>query len=296
MAPLRILVFGRSGQLAQELLRLKSPLVASIECIGRETIDLLQLEGLPDVLASREFDVVVNAAAYTAVDQAESEPEIAFALNREAPRALARICAARGQPLVHISTDYVFDGAKTSPYAESDSRNPIGVYGRSKAEGEEAILAEEGCASVLRTSWVYSAFSSNFVKTMLRLSETRAAINVVADTRGRPTWAYDLAEACVVTAAGLVAGKSEAKGVFHYAGAGDASWADLAETVFASAQARGAKGATVNRITTAEYPTLAHRPVNSRLDTDRFEHVFGLAPRPWREAVDLCVEKILAGA
>jgi len=295
MAPLRILVFGRSGQLARELQRLKSPLVASIDCIGRETIDLLQLERLPEVLASREFDVVVNAAAYTAVDRAEVEPQIAFALNREAPRALANICASRGLPLVQVSTDYVFDGTKTSPYIETDSPNPIGVYGRSKAEGEEAVLAAEGCASVLRTSWVYSAFSNNFVKTMLQLSETRSEINVVADTSGRPTWAHDLAEACVVTAAGLFAGKSQVKGVLHYAGAGDASWADLAETVFACAQARGAKGAKVNRIATSEYSTLAHRPANSCLNTDRFQRVFGMPPRPWREAVKFCVAEILAG-
>lgn len=295
---MRILVLGRSGQLAQELARFGDggEGVETI-CIGRDTLDLSSPSGLGSALDSAisraQPDAVVNASAYTAVDKAESDNAGAFALNRDAPGAIAQACLSHGVPLVHVSTDYVFDGRKPDPYVETDPRTPLGVYGHSKSEGEDRILSSGAMASILRTSWVYSATGSNFVKTMLRLAETRDEVGVVADQAGRPTWARDLAEACLASARAMAVGQADAAGVFHYAGAGDAVWADVAEAVFAGAVLRGAPSARVKRITTAEYPTPARRPANSRLDTSLIERTLNIRARPWREGVDLCLDQLL---
>jgi dTDP-4-dehydrorhamnose reductase len=289
---LRVLVIGRNGQLAREMTR-RAPDDVIVTAIGRPDLDLAN----PRIGAAfvRDFacDVVLNAAAYTAVDKAESEPEAAMLMNAEAPGAIAQACAARDIPFVHISTDYVFDGGKPAPYVETDPAAPQGVYGRSKRAGEEAVLSAGGRTAIIRTSWVYASHGANFLRTMLRLAETRDEVGVVADQFGRPTLAADLADACFATLRQLAARNTAAQGVFHYAGAGDATWADFAETIFAESARRGGPSARVRRITTAEYPTHARRPANSRLDTTKIE-ALGIKPRPWREAVALCMDEIAA--
>ena len=258
---------------------------------GRETLDLASGD-VGRFIRESAPSAVINAAAYTAVDRAESEPEQAFRLNRDAPAAAARSCAELGVPFVHISTDYVFDGAKRAPYLETDPRQPLGVYGRSKAEGEEAVEAAGGHHTILRTAWVFSAFGSNFVRTMLRLAETREEVGVVADQQGNPTHARDVAWAAVLAAERLRAGDLTAQGLFHVAGAGDTTWAGLAEAVFAESAGRGGASATVRPITTAEYPTPARRPANSRLDTTKLREIFGWAPGPWRESLKAVLDEM----
>lgn len=286
-----ILVIGASGQLAQSLLEIAPE---KVSLAGRAVIDLSDTGGLDAAIAAHAPSAVINAAAYTAVDKAESDAEAAFALNRDGPAGLARICAAGNIPLVHVSTDYVFDGSKDGVYWESDPKSPLGVYGRSKSDGEDAVLAAGGAAAIVRTSWVYSAIGGNFVKTMLRLArEGRAEVGVVADQHGRPTYAPDLAQACLAALAKLSADGAKAGGVYHFAGADDAVWADLAEATFAGAAARGGPAAAVKRITTAEYPTPAKRPANSRLDCTQFVAQFGFAPKPWRQSLEDCLDRLL---
>jgi dTDP-4-dehydrorhamnose reductase len=194
---------------------------------------------------------------------------------------------------VHISTDYVFDGSKTGPYIETDPRAPLGVYGASKAKGEEAIAAAGGDDAIVRTAWVYSAFGANFVKTMLRLASTRDELGVVGDQHGCPTWAQDVAKATLLLSQRLVEGDAAAKGLFHAAGAGDASWADFAQAIFTGSAARGGPTARVKPITTADYPTPARRPANSRLACDRLQGVLGWRPGPWRDSLSSCLDELL---
>jgi len=245
------------------------------------------------LIASFEPTVVINAAAYTMVDKAETEPSAAFVINRDSPAAISRMCESRGIPYVHISTDYVFDGDKPAPYVENDRRNPKTVYGRSKSEGEDVVIASGASAAIIRTSWVYAAHGTNFLRTMLRLAESHDELRVVADQIGRPTWAKDIAATVLDVAVRAQAGDRNALGVFHYSGAGDASWADFAHTIFATASRFGVKTARVQRITTAEYPTAARRPANSRLDTTKIEQRLGIIPRDWREGCNLCLSELL---
>lgn len=289
----RILVVGRSGQLAQELTRASTPDGWIVTSMGSDLLDLANANETPRAIAAFRPDAVINAAAYTAVDKAESEPERAFALNRDGPAALAKVAADLGAPLIHVSTDYVFAGDKPKPYVETDPKAPLGIYGRSKSEGEDAVLAAHDAAAILRTSWVYSAHGVNFVKTMLRLSETRDEISVVADQIGRPTAAADLAAACIAVCDKLLVGASQAVGIFHFTNAGDATWADFAEEIFAGAAARGRNPVRVRRITTADYPTPAKRPANSRLDTTKIETVLAIRPRSWRAALSNCLDELL---
>ena len=288
----KILVLGQSGQTALELAKLGPPPGFELVFAGRARFDLMGPDD-PDALVAAEVPAaVINAAAYTAVDRAESEPDAAFRLNRDVPAALARACARRGIPLVHFSTDYVFDGTKPEPYVEDDPKAPASVYGRSKAEGEEAVLAAGGQAVILRTSWVYSAFGSNFVKTMLRLAGERPEIGVVADQLGRPTWAEDCASGALLAVQALLDRQPRAEGVLHLSGAGDATWADFARAIFEESAASGGPRATVRPITTAEHPTAAARPANSRLDCSKITRVMGLPMRPWREGLSLCFDEL----
>jgi dTDP-4-dehydrorhamnose reductase len=289
MSAPRVVVIGAGGQLGLELMRAQPRAIG----LTRANLDLTDLEAIGDAIKALEPDVVINASGYTAVDRAESEPGAAVLLNRDAPAVLARAAADRGASFVHVSTDYVFDGAKPAPYVENDARAPINVYGRSKAEGEDAVLAAHPRSTILRTSWVYSAHRANFVKTMLRLGETREDVSVVADQYGRPTAAADLAQACLYVGRLHHEGDARASGVFHYAGVGDATWADFAEAIFVGAEARGRKLVRVNRIATADYPTPARRPINSRLDTSKIEGL-GAPVREWREALDRCLDELLA--
>lgn len=289
---MKILVLGRSGQLARALARTPIHGQDTIECLGREALDLANTHAIGGALAALAPDLIINAAGYTGVDRAESEPEAAYALNRDGPAAIARYCADSGAALVHVSTDYVFDGAKAGAYVEDDPRSPLNIYGRSKAEGEDAVRNAGANAAIVRTSWVYAAKGANFLRTILRLAETRDEIAVVEDQIGRPTWAEDLAAACLAIGARLNNADPAARGVFHYAGADDASWADVAEAIFAHAMARGWPSARVKRIAARDYASAATRPANSRLDTSKIERVFGLKPRPWREALAACMNSI----
>jgi dTDP-4-dehydrorhamnose reductase len=253
---------------------------------GRERLDLSSddvdeaaLGALIDQTAAKG---VINTAAYTAVDLAESEPERAFHLNRDIPGRLARACADRAVPLVHYSTDYVFDGAKAAAYLEADLRSPLNVYGQSKAEGEDQVIAAGGDAIVLRTAWVFGAFGRNFMKTMLSLAESRAELTVVDDQRGRPTWSRDAALAGL-TALELL-GRRGPAGLYHAAGADDASWADLADHLMALRAAEGVSVPTVRRISTAEFPTPARRSPYSGLDSSRLVAQTDWRPSDWRSA------------
>ena len=287
---MRVLVIGKSGQLAQAL---ASHVGAS--CVGRSELDLLHAEeaDIAALLSATRCDAVINAAAYTAVDQAESDVAGAFALNQTAPRLLAIACERARTPLVHVSTDYVFDGAKSTPYVESDPTAPLNIYGASKAAGEKDVLSSGARAAVIRTSWVYGAQGANFLNTMLRLAATRPEIGVVSDQHGAPTWAADLASACYATAERLVEGDHAVEGLLHFAGGGEATWATFAEAIFEQAHQRGLPTAKVRRISSAEFQTAAKRPQNSRLDTSRFAQLFG-PPRPWHEAVSLCMDEVAA--
>jgi dTDP-4-dehydrorhamnose reductase len=268
---MRILVFGRTGQVATEIQR-----QAEVTALGREVADLSDPMACAEAIRDHAPDLVINAAAYTAVDRAESEEDLATVINGVAPGAMARACANLGIPFCHVSTDYVFDGSGTAPRAPSDPVAPCNAYGRSKLAGEEAVRAAGGQAAILRTSWVFSAHGGNFVKTMLRLSETRDALSVVDDQIGGPTPAADIAAALLSMGRAMVAG--HAGGLYHFSGAPDASWADFAREIFAQA----GRATVVAGIPTRDYPTPAARPQNSRLDCGSLAAEFGIGRPDWR--------------
>lgn len=287
-----VLVLGESGQVARELGSL-TPEDMTFVFRGRREFDLASGRPLADLIDRVAPAAVINAAAYTAVDKAETEPEIAFALNRDAPAELAQLLAARGIPLVHFSTDYVFDGSKDRPYLETDGKAPTNVYGRSKAEGEDAIEASGVRRAILRTSWVYSAFGTNFVKTMLRLAGAQDEVRVVADQQGTPTWAHEAAAAAILAARAMIAGADP--GVLHVAGGGETTWAGFAEEIFRLWAEKGRKTPRVVPIAASEYPTAARRPANSRLDTTKAEAVLAWRPLPWRYGLRQCLDEIERG-
>jgi dTDP-4-dehydrorhamnose reductase len=272
----RLLVFGRQGQVATELAR-RAP---AATFLGHESVDFADPEAARAAVDAVLPDAVVNAAAYTAVDRAESEEALATAVNGTAPAAIAAACAAQGIPLVHISTDYVFDGTGTRAWRPDDRPAPLGAYGRSKLAGEEGVRGAGGPHAILRTSWVFSAHGANFVRTMLRLGAERERLSIVADQVGGPTPAADIAAACVAIAAAL--GEAPGRtGTYHFAGAPDVSWAGFARAIFAAA----GLAVAVEEIPSGGYPTPAPRPLNSRLDCAATEAAFGL-PRPdWRAAL-----------
>ncbi len=288
-----LLVIGRSGQVAQSLAaRAGARGDVVVTLLGRPTLDLSALSQLECALGDRRPDALINAAAYTNVDGAESDKDAAFALNAEAPAALASWAHDRGVPFVHLSTDYVFDGVKGTPYKEIDTPAPIGVYGASKLAGEQNVARANPDAIIVRTAWVYSPYGKNFVKTMLRLATDRDAVSVVADQRGRPTSALDIADGVIdVCLEGIEAG-----GVYHMCGEGEATWADLAEAAFAESARLGGPSARVERIPSSAYPTPAKRPANSRLDCAKLEEVFGVVLPDWRASVKACVAQILENA
>ena len=270
-----ILVFGRTGQVANEL----QPLVGVI-ALGRDDVDLLDPAACAAAIRTHKPNAVINAAAYTAVDKAEDEEHRATVINGDAPTAMAKACAALGIPLVHISTDYVFNGEGNTPYRPGDATEPQNAYGRSKLAGEIGIRESGAVYAILRTSWVVSAHGVNFVKTMLRLSETQDALNVVADQIGGPTPAGDIAAACLQMAEQLVLEPSKS-GTYHLSGAPDVAWAGFATEIFALA----GQSVTITPIPTAEYPTPAKRPLNSRLECRLTEQVFGVRRPNWRDGL-----------
>lgn len=284
-----ILVIGASGQVARALVRRATARGLPIEALGRPDIDLEQPESAARAIAERRPRVVINAAAYTAVDKAEDEPERAHRINADGPGRAAKAAADIGAPFIHFSTDYVFPGDKAGAYLESDPTGPKGAYGRSKLNGEELIRDANPRAVILRTAWVFDAAGANFVRTMLRLARTRDEVGVVADQHGCPTFADDLADAALA-----VAQRPETFGVYHCAGQGDTSWAGFAAEVFAQSRARGGPSASVRRISTADFPTRATRPANSRLDCAKLRADYGVEMRPWRQALGACLDEIAA--
>lgn len=294
---MRIAVTGGPGQLVLSMQERGPALGHEVIAVGPPELDLAvpDVDAIHAALATARPAAIVNAAAHTAVDRAESERDLAFAINADGAGAVARAAARLGVPVVHISTDYVFAGDKPEPYVESDPTGPTGVYGVSKLAGEQAVLGSGADAAVLRTAWVYSPFGANFAKTMLRLATTRDEVGVVADQIGCPTSALDLAEAAIAVAANLSAGKDPARrGVFHCTGSGEGSWADFAEAIFAASAAAGGPSARVKRITTADYPTPARRPANSRLDCRKLAAAHGVRLPDWRESTKVVVARLVA--
>jgi dTDP-4-dehydrorhamnose reductase len=266
-----------------------------IMTLGRPELDLAgPADRIFSAIEACRPDVIVSAAAYTQVDQAETEPKVAFAVNQAGPRASARAAARLGLPVVHLSSDYVFDGLKDGPYRETDEARPTSVYGWSKLAGEQVVRTEQSNSAVLRTAWVYSPFRVNFVKTMLRLAETRDDVSVVADQYGNPTNALDIADGVLSVALNLSSGETaDARGIFHMTAPGEATWADVAEAVFEISARAGGPVATVKRISTAEYPTPARRPANSRLDCSKVAQVHSVRLPQWRESLQSVVERIV---
>lgn len=292
----RILVTGGGGQLARSIADAAAA-DPGIEAhvAARAELDIADAAGVRAALAHHRPHVVINCAAYTAVDRAEDEPERALAVNAEAAGALARACAQGALPLVHVSTDYVFDGAKGEPYVETDATRPLGVYGRTKLEGERRVIAAGPRHVILRTAWVHSPHGANFVKTMLRLARERDCVNVVGDQRGTPTYAPHLADAILAIARRMHRAPEDFPwGVYHAAGTGETTWAGLARHVFECARVHALADAQVRDIATSEYPTRAARPANSRLDCSALESALGLRLPHWREGVEACVAALAA--
>ncbi|HEV2573146.1 MAG TPA: dTDP-4-dehydrorhamnose reductase [Beijerinckiaceae bacterium] len=279
-----ILLLGAEGQLGRELTALAIARNISLVPLGRAACDITDQDALRSSIASHRPHLIVNAAAYTAVDRAESEPEAAYAVNAVAPGLIATAAAETDVPLLHISTDYVFDGTKMAAYDEEDHVAPLGVYGHSKEEGERRIRQIHSKHIILRTAWVYGVHGANFLKTMLRLANERSVLKVVADQRGCPTATADLAEAALAVHNELAQGNAS-WGTYHFAGQGIATWHEFAQAIMSERAALLGTAPSVEPITTMDYPTPARRPANSALDSSRFAKTFGLRSKPWQERV-----------
>ncbi len=289
---LRLLVTGTQGQVAQSLKRrVPRHEKITVEAVGRPDLDLERPETVAAALKVLAPDVIVNAAAYTSVDKAEEEPARAFAINRDGAAAVASAAQQSGIPLIHLSTDYVYDGAKPSPYVEGDGTGPLQVYGQSKLAGERAVLAACPAAVILRTSWIYSPFGGNFVKTMLRLGATRHHLRVVDDQTGNPTSALDLADAILRIAPAIT---PETGGLYHLAGTGHTNWCGFARHIFAVSARHGGPSPMVEAITSEQYPTPARRPRNSWLSCQAFEGRFGFTLPAWQSSSEAVVAELLA--
>ena len=284
---MKILVTGHSGQVAREL-ALALAGQGELLVLGRDRLDLADSEAIRQRVRAERPELIINAAAHTAVDQAESEPEAAFALNATAPGVLAEEAAALGAPLIHYSTDYVFDGRKTAPYTEDDQPNPLGVYGRSKLAGEEAIRAVGGAHLILRTSWVYSLHGRNFLLTMQRLLQEREQLNVVDDQVGAPTWAGDIATATAALIQRWQQGR-QAWGTYHFTAGGETSWFGFASAIAETLKTQGKPCARLEPIPSSAYPTPAQRPLNSRLDGSKLRRDWDVALAGWRQGLEACL-------
>jgi dTDP-4-dehydrorhamnose reductase len=284
-----ILVTGGSGQLAQAL-----GAAGQVRVVGRPAFDFDRPETIARAFDAAAPDLVINAAAYTAVDAAETDADAAFRANRDGPAALARLCRDAGVPLIHLSTDYVFDGTKGAPYVEDDAVSPQGVYGASKLAGERAVLDSGARAIVVRTSWVYAHTGRNFVRTMLGAARKTRSLRVVADQKGCPTTAVDLAAALLAIVARVTekGWQDRFGGVVHAAGTGWTTWHGLAEAAFAEASRYGAPVADVAAIRTEDWPTPARRPADSRLECGRLHAVFGVALPPWQDGLRRTIDAL----
>jgi len=292
-----VLVTGAGGQLGTALARLAWPAGWRAVALGRDALDLAD----PAAIAARVAEghegqgwgAVINAGAYTAVDRAESDQVAAWRINALAPAALAAACGAAGVPLVQVSTDYVFPGDREGAWQVDDPVAPLGVYGASKLGGELAVRTGGARHAIVRTAWVVSARGANFVRTMLRVGAERESLRVVDDQRGSPTAAADLAVALATVAMRLADDPGAPTGTFHFANAGETSWAGFAAEIFRQSAARGGPAATVEPIATADYPTPARRPANSLLDTGKLRAAYGIAPRPWQAALGDILDELV---
>lgn len=288
-----ILLTGGSGQVGTEVIAL-APAGLNIVAPGRDQLDLADPDAIAALVASRPWAAVINCAAHTAVDRAETEIVEAWKTNALAPAALAQATAKAGVPLIQVSTDYVFDGSKAGFYVETDPVAPVSVYGASKEAGEQAVRTGNPRHVILRTAWVVSPHGANFIKTMLRLAETRPELRVVDDQHGCPTSATDIAQALLAIAQRMIADPRAPVGTYHFVNSGEATWCGFARAIFEIATEHGRPAPKVEGITTADYPTPARRPANSRLDVAKLAHDYAIAPRPWRTAVEEIVETLLA--
>ena len=294
---MRLAVTGREGQVAASLVEAaRGRDDVEVVAVGRPALDLARPDTVFAALEAARPDIVVSAAAYTAVDQAEDEQDLAFAVNATGAGKVAEAAARLGVPVIHLSTDYVFDGTKDGAYVETDATAPLGVYGASKLAGEEAVAAANPRHLILRTAWVYSPFGRNFVKTMLRLAADRDEIAVVADQWGNPTSAFDIAEAILLASARLRDDKNfSGFGIYHLVGSGDANWSGFARHILDTSREFGGPHARVRDIATSDYPTKARRPTDSRLSTAKFASVFKWTAPQWRRSTIEIVSRLVLG-
>ena len=292
----QVLVTGGAGQLGTELARHVWPEGWEAVVLTRADLDLADADAIAARVAGRPWAAVINAAAYTAVDKAESDAVAAWRVNALAPAALAAACAAADVPLVHVSTDYVFSGDKIGPWDEHDPVGPLGVYGASKLGGELAVRTSAPRHAIVRTAWVVSASGQNFVRTMLRVGAERAQLSVVSDQCGIPTGAADLAAALATIAVAMAEDPARASGTWHFSNAGMTTWHGFAEEIFRQSRARGGPVAEVVPIATADYPTPARRPANSALSHRAIERDFGIEPRPWQDALGDIMDELIGAA
>ena len=290
-----ILLTGGAGQTGAELRR-QAPSHWRIFAPASSELDIARADQVSAAIGARPWSLVVNAAAYTAVDRAEDEVEAAWRTNALGPAILASAASRAGVPLIHISTDYVFDGSKPAPYVEEDPIAPLGVYGASKEGGEQAVRSAQPRHVILRTAWLVSPHGANFIKTMFRLATERSVLRVVDDQRGSPTAAADLARALICVGERLISDPDAPTGTYHFVNQGEASWRELAQAAFEVRSTHGTPAPEIQAIATADYPTRARRPANSRLSTAKYQRVFGVTPRPWKEAISDVVEALLADA
>ena len=292
---MRILLTGASSQVGWELSSRSGHSGFDILALDRSKLDITDSSAVSKEVKRSGVSLVINAAGYTAVDEAESEPELAFAANRDGPANLATACGKVGIPLVHLSTDYVFDGGKQGSYLVTDPVSPLGVYGKSKAAGEAAVSEHLPEHVILRTSWVYGVHGDNFVKTMLRLGRERQVVQVVADQYGCPTYAADLAEAVLRIAAQVLEGRQVHWGIYHYCGQGVTTWHGFAEKIFALASEYTTLAVKrIEPITTAQYPTVAKRPLNSALDCSLLAENYGIEQLPWVASLAKMIEMMFS--
>ena len=291
---MRVLLLGGTGQVGEEICALAPQKAIDIVAPTHSEVDLRDASAIARIVASASWGAVINAAAYTDVDRAESEQAAAFVVNAEAPTRLATETGRFGIPLVHISTDYVFDGRKGTPYVEQDEVAPLNAYGRSKLAGEQGVRAANPRHVILRTSWVYSPYRKNFLRTILRLAAERDRLTIVTDQRGCPTAASDIARACLDIAmrCGLEPERAP-YGVFHFAGAGEATWFEFAKAIVEMSAERKGRSPQVVPIRTADYPTPAARAADTRLDCSLIGRAYDIKPRPWREALQETIDRLL---
>ncbi|NBN62390.1 dTDP-4-dehydrorhamnose reductase [Pannonibacter tanglangensis] len=295
---MRIAVTGTSGQVVTALVERGTGAGATIVPVGRPQLDLLDPSTVLPALAATKPDVIVSAAAYTAVDKAEAEQDVAWRINATGAGTVAAAARVLGVPVIHLSTDYVFDGSKDGLWTEDDPVGPLGVYGASKLAGEVAVASATPNHAILRIAWVVSPFGANFVKTMLRLAETRDHVRVVADQYGGPTSALDIADGILAVAKRLLSDTNDSnlRGTFHMGPTNTGSWADLADVIFAALAETTRKLVSVERISTAEYPTPARRPPNSRLDTRKIERAHGIVLPEWQTSIEMITRRLIVPA